>query len=112
MRVRSVNDIGIEEAICNNSRPVMVCFWAPGSNAWKRFNPILDDIAVGLDDSVVVVKINSLEHPGMSDHLVIGSIPTIILFQDGPETARWKGLHSLNKILGDMDEIMKRKGGS
>ena len=112
MAAIEVNDIELESMIVSNSRLVLACFWAPYSAQWMRFRHILDEVDTTLGDVVLTFKLNAMEHPTFCHNLEGYESPTTIAFRDGEEVGRWKGFNPLLKMLGDLNEIIKGKGGA
>ena len=112
MAAVEVNDIELESMIVGNSMVVLACFWAPLSAPWMRFRTVLDEIDLALGDTIMVLKMNSLENPTFCKHLEIYESPTTVAFRDGEEVGRWNGNRPLLAMLRDLDEIIKGKEGA
>jgi len=81
---------------------VLVDFWAAWCGPCRRMSPILDEIATEYKDSVKVGKVNVDNYKKFSIDLGVQVLPTIIVYKDGKEITRIKGLVSkeeLEKII-------------
>lgn len=87
-----------EKEVVNNSKPVLIDFWAGWCGPCKMLSPILDQIASEQDD-VIIAKVNVDEQPELSTTFGIMSIPTLIFFNKGAVVGKEIGLQSKEKIL-------------
>ena len=71
--------------------PVLVDFWAPWCGPCRAVAPILEAYARSQAGKLIVLKLNTDEHPELSGRLGILGIPTMIVFRGGAEQARRSG---------------------
>ncbi|WP_322001257.1 thioredoxin TrxC [Marinobacter alexandrii] len=71
--------------------PVLVDFWASWCGPCKAMAPQFEQASKEWRGKVRFAKLNTEQAPGPSGQFGIRSIPTMILFQNGWETARQSG---------------------
>ena len=72
-----------QQHVRQDSRPVLVEFWAPWCVYCRRIAPAMDRIAQQYADSLVVGQVNIDEAPLLADQELIEVVPTLILYRDG-----------------------------
>ena len=88
---QNVDAAAYARAVASSPVPVLVDFWAPWCGPCLAAAPILDQLARSNAGQVLVLKVNTDEHPGPSNALGVQGIPTFVLFRDGAELARQAG---------------------
>ncbi len=77
--------------IVEASRPVVVDLWAPWCGPCKAVKPILEKLAQEYEGRVELWQINADESSEVLRSLRVYGIPTLVVYQDGKETARYVG---------------------
>lgn len=77
---------------------VLVDFWAQWCGPCRMMNPILNDIAGEMKDSVKIAKFNVDENKRFAIEKGISSIPLIIVYKDGKEIDRITGVVSREEL--------------
>jgi thioredoxin 1 len=111
---RSETDVAVKESLTNiihlgetkafddtvlgASIPVLVDFWAPWCGPCRAQEPVLEEFAEHAGDRVRIVKVNVDEHERLARRFRIVGIPTMVLFDEGRETKRLVGVHSLDRL--------------
>lgn len=85
-----------ETEISNNT--TLVDLYADWCGPCKMIAPIIEEIATERTD-ITVGKVNVDTDPQIAIKYGVQSIPTLIVFKDGQETARVVGLRSKEDIL-------------
>lgn len=74
-----------------DSRPILVDFWAEWCGPCRMVAPVLDELADELDGKVRIGKLNVDENQELSMQYQVQSIPTFLLFKDGEVADRMMG---------------------
>jgi thioredoxin 1 len=83
MTARAVTDATFDQEVINNSKTVLVDFWAEWCGPCRAVSPILDQIATENSDKLDIVKLNVDDHPALAAKYQITSIPAMKVFQNG-----------------------------
>lgn len=98
MAIIHINKDNFEQVIINGVKPVLADFFATWCGPCKMLSPILEQIEQEMGDKVVVAKIDIDECMDIAQEYGIMSVPTMILFQKGAETARAVGFRQKSQI--------------
>ncbi|MEZ4336574.1 MAG: thioredoxin TrxC [Sandaracinaceae bacterium] len=92
-----------DDLVKGSPLPVLVDFWAAWCGPCRMVAPELEKLAERLAGEVVVAKVDTEALPQVAGRFGIRSIPTMVLFRGGAESAR---------VSGAMphDEIARRVG--
>lgn len=69
--------------LVNDSKPVLVDFWAPWCGYCRRIGPAYEKIAEEYGESLVVAKVNIDEEPQLAEAEKIEVIPALVLYRNG-----------------------------
>jgi thioredoxin 1 len=94
------------ERLKQNSRPVVVDFWAPWCGPCRAIEPVLKKVGAEYDGRVDVWRINADEHPQVLKDLRIYGIPTLVVFRNGEEVARRTGVASAPVLAALFDAAL------
>ena len=78
--------------------PVIVDYWAPWCGPCRSLAPAFAQASKSLAGKVRFAKIDTQEHPKVSQRLGIRGIPLLILYHRGREVARLAGARPANEI--------------
>jgi len=84
----------------SEQKAVIVDFWADWCSPCRVISPILDRISSEYSDEVVVAKleVDDGENMKLAGRYKIRGFPTVILFKDGKEVARFSGAKSKQQV--------------
>lgn len=98
MTVQKLKKAEFENKVINGNGKALVDFYADWCGPCKMMSPIIDQIADETTEAEVF-KVNVTENPDLASQYGVTSIPTIITFQNGKETARLLGYRPKQDIL-------------
>jgi len=90
-KIVHTSDGAFEADVLQNSKAVLLDFWAEWCGPCKMIAPLLNEMADKYEDKLAVVKLNVDENPNTAQKFGIRSIPTLILFKDGAVEAQLMG---------------------
>ena len=85
---------------------LLVDFWAPWCAPCKLMLPVLNEIAESDELNITVGKLNVDQNKIVAKKYKVGSIPTLILFKDGKEATRIKGVKSRKAVLKEIKKFV------
>lgn len=106
--VREVNDSKLEERVLECEGLLAVAFLDFSSIPCDHFRPELDAAAESLSGKVEFCKIDVTENPTITDELQVEAVPTLLVFRDSEEIARYEGPYSREALN---DRIMALLAG-
>jgi thioredoxin 1 len=89
MATTSVTDTSFQADVLGADKPVLVDFWDDWCGPCKAIGPSLEQMSDELGDRVSIVKAKLDEAGETAGKYGVRSIPMLILFNNGQETARW-----------------------
>ena len=96
--VKQLTDDNFESEVINNSKPVLVDFWASWCGPCMMQGPILDEFAGIAGEKIVIGKLSTEENSSVPLKYGIQAIPTLILFKNGQPAERMVGVQNINKL--------------
>jgi thioredoxin 1 len=87
------------QSILNDSKPVLVDFFAEWCGPCKVQAPVLTDVKSDIGDSVRILKIDVDKSPAIAQQYQVSSIPTLILFRNGQPIWRQTGVASKQQLV-------------
>lgn len=81
-----------DQVLAGTDAPVLVDFYADWCGPCRMLAPVVDEVAQAHAGTVVVLKVDTDRHPGISERFGIRGIPTLIAFRAGKETGRHVGM--------------------
>jgi putative thioredoxin len=85
----------------SRQRPVLVDFWADWCAPCLVIAPVLEHVLRDLGGAVGLAKleVDEGENMKLAGHYRVRGFPTVMLFDDGAEVARFSGARSRTQIL-------------
>ena len=96
--VKKLDTQNFADEVQNTSGTVLVDFYADWCGPCKMVSPVVDEIAEERTD-IIVGKANVDESAALAKQYKVMSIPTLIVFKDGKESARLIGYSPKEEIL-------------
>jgi len=102
-KIVHTSDAAFDADVLQNSKAVLLDFWAEWCGPCKMIAPLLDEVAGKYEDKLDVVKLNVDENPNVAQKFGIRSTPTLILFKDGAVQAQLMGAMPLRQLEEFLD---------
>jgi thioredoxin 1 len=102
-KIVHTSDAAFDADVLQNSKAVLLDFWAEWCGPCKMIAPMLDEVADKYEDKLDVVKLNVDENPNVAQKFGIRSIPTLILFKDGDVQAQLMGAMPMRQLEEFLD---------
>jgi thioredoxin 1 len=87
-----------------SSGVALVDLYADWCGPCKIMAPTIDKLAVAFKDRAKVGKLNVDDNPATAGGLGVSSIPTVVIFKDGQEVARFVGVKSESDLTRALEE--------
>ena len=94
MGIISTTDEEFSEDVINSDLPVLIDFWAEWCGPCKMIGPILEELAIEMNEKIKMVKIDVDANSQTAVNYAIRSIPTLIIMKDGEVVAQHIGAAS------------------
>ncbi|MBU4265974.1 MAG: thioredoxin [Candidatus Altiarchaeales archaeon] len=101
--MKNITDLTFQEVILGNAL-VLVDFWADWCNPCKFLEPELEDISQEYEGKILFAKMDVDEHTKVASEFGVMTIPTLILFKDGKEVERIRGVVPPKQIKEALDK--------
>ena len=103
---KATTDATFDADVLQNSKPVLVDFWAEWCGPCRAIAPILEEIAAANADKIDVYKLNTDENPGTSAKYGITGIPTMNVYQNGEVVKTIVGALPKPKLLRELEPFL------
>lgn len=93
-----ITDATFNDLVLNETRPVMLDFYAGWCSPCKIMGPLIDEVSEKYEGQALVAKINTEQNPKLSAHFKIKSIPTLIVINQGNMVERFQGIVPIKNL--------------
>ncbi len=93
-----ITDSNFQTEVTASTLPVLVDFWAPWCGPCKMVAPVLEELSQEYAGKIKIVKLNVDQNQQVAAQFGISSIPTLLIFKNGTETAKMIGFQSKDAL--------------
>jgi thioredoxin 1 len=104
---KNVTTASFQADVLENSKPVLVDFWAEWCGPCRQVAPILDEISAEYGDKIEIVKVNVDNEPALAQQYGIISIPALQVFQGGQLVKQMVGAKPKPALLADLADFLQ-----
>ena len=101
-----------EREVKNTDRLVIIEFWIRSCGFCQKFKPIYEQLPTVFDNKVKFLKMNmflTLDNLKLAEGLGIEDTPTLKLFCKGEEIGEIIGYRSLDAVIKEIEDILKKE---
>jgi thioredoxin 1 len=107
--VKELNDHGLEERVLECDGIVAVAFLDFSSIPCDHFRPELEAVSETMAGKIEFYKIDVTENPSITEELGVQAVPTLLVFRDGEEIARYEGPYSREALSERITALLAGK---
>lgn len=104
MSVVTITKENFESEVKNETKPVLIDFWASWCMPCKMMSPVVDKLAEE-NINAKVCKVNVDEQPELAEQFQVMSIPTLLFFKEGEVAKKMVGVQDENDLRSVLQEL-------
>lgn len=101
LQIKSEN---FEDEVLSSPIPVLVDFFATWCGPCRMLSPVLESVSEDYEGKVKFVKLDVDEASDIAKDYTVMSIPTLIIFKNGEESAKSVGAADVEELTAWIDE--------
>ena len=105
-KIVHTSDNAFDADVLQNSKAVLLDFWAEWCGPCKMIAPALEELAGEMGERITVAKVNIDDNPGVPSKYGVRGIPTLMLFKDGQVAATKIGALPKNALYQWVESVL------
>ena len=97
-----------DDMLTNIDKPVLVDFYAEWCGPCKMMQPVLQDVALRLENVARVAKVDTDKSPRLGNRFQVEALPTLILFNKGEIVEKFIGYRSADELEQVVRDALSR----
>ena len=102
----AVTDATFAELVVRSPIPVLLNAWATWCRPCQKLVPVIDELAVELTNRVRVAKLDVDQNRATASQLKVGTVPTLMLFNNGREIDRMIGVQTKSEVAQRLERAI------
>lgn len=96
--------------VCTSPLPVLVDFYKDGCVPCRRVVPLLSKAEEKYAEKLTIARVNITQNPALVEQYAIEAAPTLVVFQNGEEIARHRGVIDVAGLEALIQSALKKEG--